>query len=72
MTEPLQQRATERQTYEAVVNLIVDAVNKEFPVDVEARLRIYDLVADNFRGMVKALRVPERPMLLEEIENGQR
>jgi hypothetical protein len=56
MTEPLQQRASERTVYETVVNMIVDAVNKEFPVEEESRLRIYKLVADNFDGMVRALR----------------
>lgn len=70
MIEPLQQRMTERQIYETVVNLIVDTVNLEFPKDVEARLRVYDLVAENFRGMVKVLRVPEQHLMLEEIEHG--
>lgn len=70
MKEPLQQRMTERQTYESIVELVVDLVYKEFPSDGEARLRVYDLIADNFRGMVRALRIPENPMLLEEIENG--
>ena len=72
MTEPLEQRVIERKIYEEVVNLIVDSVYKEFPHDVEARLRIYDLIADNFSGMVRSLRVPDRPMLLEEIENGDK
>lgn len=70
MIEPLQQRVNERKMYETVVNLIVDTVNEEFPKDGEARLRIYDLIAENFSGMVKVLRIPEHPMLLEEIEHG--
>lgn len=72
MPEPLQQRAAERQLYEEIVNIIVDLVYKEFPKDGEARLRVYDLIADNFNGMVRALRVPDRPMLLETIENGDK
>lgn len=71
MIEPLQQRATERQIYEAVVELIVDSVYKEFPHDGEARLRIYDLISDNFRGMVRSLRIPETKGLLKEIEYGK-
>lgn len=70
MTEPLLQRVTERHIYEAVVELIVDSVSKEFPRDVEARLRIYELIAENFSGMVRSLRIPNHPLLLEEIENG--
>lgn len=68
MIDPLEQRTSEKETYEVVVNVIVDLVNKEFPNDGEARLRIYELIAGNFDGLVRALRAPEHPMILEEIE----
>lgn len=68
--EPFQQRMNERKIYEAIVDMIVDAVNAEYKGDVEARLRIYNLVADNFHGMVRALKPPVSATMLEEIENG--
>lgn len=70
MIEPLEQRVIERKIYEEIVEMVVDFVYKEFPQDGEARLRIYDLIANNFSGMVRSLRIPDHPMLLEEIEHG--
>lgn len=65
MTEPLQQRAVERQLYETIVNIIVDLVAKEFTNDGDARLRIYELIADNFHGLVRSFRKPERATSIE-------
>lgn len=56
--DSLSQRANERKIYEEVVNTIVDMVSKEFSNDEQARLRIYSLIADNFKGMVRVLKTP--------------
>lgn len=55
-SDPLNQRVIERKVYEEVVEIIVDMVYKEFGNDEAARLRIYTLISDNFRGMVKCLK----------------
>ena len=72
MAEPLQQRVIERKVYEEVVNIIVDYVNKEFHNDEQARLRIYNLIADNFHGMVRALAPPKpkKQTLIKTLEYG--
>ena len=60
MSDPLSQRVVERKVYEEVVNIIVDLVYKEFGEDQAARLRVYTLIADNFRGMVKVMKPPTK------------
>jgi hypothetical protein len=67
MADILNQRAIERKVYEEVVNIIVDYVSNEFSSDEQARLRIYALIADNFKGMVKVLKPPpsHKPLLIE-------
>lgn len=57
--DPLQQRVNEKKIYEEVVNIIVDYVAHEFGDDEEARLRVYAKIAENFEGMVRALKPPE-------------
>jgi hypothetical protein len=64
MPDPLSQRATERKIYEEVVNLIVDYVSSEFADDQAARLRVYMLIADNFKGMVKSFKPDVRKPLM--------
>lgn len=73
MEEPLQQRVNERKIYEEIVNMIVDAVYKEFGNNLDARLRIYKLVADNFDGLARSFQGPKPmdPTLIEIIENGE-
>ncbi len=56
--DPIQQRINERKIYEEIVTIIVDYVYQEFGNDEAARLRVYEKVAENFDGMVKALRPP--------------
>lgn len=71
MMDPLQARGEERQVYENIVDLIVDFANKEFPTSLDSRLRVYELIAENFRGLVMALRVSP-PETLDIIERGDR
>lgn len=71
MTEPLQQRVNERKIYEEIVNLIVDYVNHEFSDNEAARLRIYNLIAENFDGMVRVLRYPTESTAMNIIESGE-
>lgn len=68
--EPFQQRMTERKVYEEIVNVIVNMAASEFGSDEAARLRIYDLVAENFAGMARVLRKPGSATMIEVIENG--
>lgn len=71
MDEPFQQRMTERKVYEEIVNVIVNMAVAEFSQDEAARLRIYELVADNFAGMARVLKKPESATMLSEIEHGR-
>lgn len=72
MPDPLDQRRNERKIYEEIVNIIVDYVYKEFNEDVQARLRIYTLIAENFKGMVEALKPPtNRKLPLINLEYGE-
>lgn len=72
MIDPLDQRRNERKVYEEIVNIIVDLVANEFGNDEQARLRVYTLIADNFRGMVKVLRpVTSKKSSLMNIEYGE-
>lgn len=64
--DSLQQRVNERKIYESLVDTIVDTVYKEYDKDQEARLRIYEMIAENFQGMVNALRYPSKG-IIEEI-----
>lgn len=71
VSDPLNERRNERKVYEEIVNVIVDMVYKEFS-DEAARLRIYTLISDNFRGMVAALKPPvTRTPLPHTIEFGE-
>ena len=60
--EPLQQRADERIVYEKLVEMSVDVVNSEFKTDEDARMRVYGLVADNFKAMVRVLSEQSAPI----------
>lgn len=72
MIDPLDQRRNERKVYEEIVNIIVDMASKEFGNDEQARLRVYTLIADNFKGMVKVLRpVTTKQPALMNIEYGE-
>lgn len=72
MTDPLQQRVNEKKVYEELVNIIVDYVYNEFGNDEPARLRIYEKIADNFSGMVRAFTAPstKEPSLIDIINHG--
>lgn len=58
MADALQQRVEEKKIYEELVNTIVNTASLHYPEDGEARLRIYEKVAENFAGMVRSLRKP--------------
>lgn len=72
MAESLQQRVNERKIYEELVSVIVDTVYKEFGDNMEARIRVYKLISENFDGLARSLQVPSptEPTLTEIIENG--
>lgn len=71
--DPLEQRVNEKKIYEEVVNIIVNYVAHEFGDDEEARLRVYAKIAENFDGMVRALKPPEASKVLKTgiIEYGE-
>lgn len=56
MIDPIQQRVDERKIFEGIIEMIVDVAAKEFGTDGEARLRIYEGVANSLFGMVASLR----------------
>lgn len=69
--DPLQQRANERKIFEAIVEVVVDMVYSEFGKELPARLRIYDLIAENFQAMAASFRTLPPETMLQEIENGR-
>lgn len=70
--DQLNKRIIERKVYEELVNIIVETVFKEFGNDLDARLRVYTLVAENFDGLARSLRGPGSgdPSLIDTIEYG--
>ena len=54
--DELTNRIKEKKLIETVAEKIIDWVFSEFPDDGEARLRVYDAVADSLQGVVRVLK----------------